>query len=246
MQTWIISSIRGFKPFLRTGRPFLQESLALLPDESRKLVIEEFINTRVLRILEPGFYPRFAGGAGRSGKGYYQSRGASAGFTLRRRFSGYARQNLKRRFEEYVNEITRGKESGKVRIVLESSDGLFDKDGQMVEKSSQSLMFDSEKNHSVKESPVECLGMTFQDDEERRNYFLEKLREKLQDPEFRKIEGFPIGSDEDILALSDPPYYLPVLTRLLKILSAAMESLLDPKVPYSREPFAADVSEGRE
>ena len=35
----------------------------------------------------------------------------------------------------------------------------------------------------------------------------ERLREKLKDPEFRKIEGFPIGSDEDILALSDPPYY---------------------------------------
>jgi hypothetical protein len=54
---------------------------------------------------------------------------------------------------------------------------------------------------------VECLGMTFETDEKRREYFLEKLREKLKDPEFRRIEGFPIGSDEDILALSDPPYY---------------------------------------
>ncbi len=54
---------------------------------------------------------------------------------------------------------------------------------------------------------VECLGMTFESDEARRAYFLEKLRERLRDPEFRKIEGFPIGSDEDILALSDPPYY---------------------------------------
>ena len=54
---------------------------------------------------------------------------------------------------------------------------------------------------------VICLGMTFPNDEERRKYFLEKLREKLTDPEFRKIEGFPIGEDEDILALSDPPYY---------------------------------------
>ena len=49
--------------------------------------------------------------------------------------------------------------------------------------------------------------MTFENDEKRREYFLEKLREKLKDPEFRKIEGFPIGKDEDILALSDPPYY---------------------------------------
>ena len=57
------------------------------------------------------------------------------------------------------------------------------------------------------QEPVECLGMTFENDEKRREYFLEKLREKLKDPEFRKIEGFPIGEDEDILALSDPPYY---------------------------------------
>ena len=56
-------------------------------------------------------------------------------------------------------------------------------------------------------TPVECLGMTFHNDEARRTYFTDKLREKLKDPEFRKIEGFPIGKDEDILALSDPPYY---------------------------------------
>ena len=47
----------------------------------------------------------------------------------------------------------------------------------------------------------------FESDEARREYFLEKLRQKLKDPEYRKIEGFPIGEDEDILALSDPPYY---------------------------------------
>ena len=57
------------------------------------------------------------------------------------------------------------------------------------------------------EGQFECLGMTFENDEARRAYFLERLREKLADPEFRKIEGFPIGKDEDILALSDPPYY---------------------------------------
>jgi hypothetical protein len=57
------------------------------------------------------------------------------------------------------------------------------------------------------DSPVQCLGMTFENDEKRREYFLEILKEKLKDPEFRKIEGFPIGEDEDILNLSDPPYY---------------------------------------
>jgi hypothetical protein len=45
-----------------------------------------------------------------------------------------------------------------------------------------------------------------QPDAERAAY-VERLAEKLRDPEFRKIEGFPIGSDEAILALSDPPYY---------------------------------------
>ena len=55
--------------------------------------------------------------------------------------------------------------------------------------------------------PVTCLGMEFESDEARREYFTKELRKKLQDPEFRTIEGFPIGEDEDILALSDPPYY---------------------------------------
>lgn len=66
----------------------------------------------------------------------------------------------------------------------------------------QILNFESD-NFESKNSPVMCLGLEFSDDEARRSYFLEKLREFLSDPEFRKIEGFPIGEDEDILALSD-------------------------------------------
>lgn len=93
--------------------------------------------------------------------------------------------------------------------------------------------------------PVDCLGMTFPTDMERRRYFMEKLREKLQEPEFRKINGFPLGSDEDILALSDPPYYTacpnPWLADFLKRYGMPH----DPRKPYSREPFAADVSEGK-
>ncbi len=61
------------------------------------------------------------------------------------------------------------------------------------------------KNNS--HGPVTCLGMEFENDEDRRDHFTELLREKLKNPEFREIEGFPIGEDEDILALSDPPYY---------------------------------------
>ena len=94
--------------------------------------------------------------------------------------------------------------------------------------------------------PVECLGMVFDDDEARREYFLEKLGEKLQDPEFRKIEGFPIGTDEAILALSDPPYYTACPNPFLAEWLQEHSKLYDPATDtYHREPFAADVSEGR-
>jgi len=93
--------------------------------------------------------------------------------------------------------------------------------------------------------PVECLGMTFENDDARRKYFVDKLREKLKNPEFRKIEGFPIGSDEDILALSDPPYYTACPNPWLGEFVKCYGKPYDPAVPYSREPFAVDVSEGK-
>ena len=93
--------------------------------------------------------------------------------------------------------------------------------------------------------PVECLGLTFADDAARREHFLAILREKLQDPAFRQIEGFPLGSDEDILALSDPPYYTacpnPFIAEFIRLYGTPY----DPAVPYHKEPFAADVSEGK-
>ena len=93
--------------------------------------------------------------------------------------------------------------------------------------------------------PVECLGMTFQSDDARRAYFLDKLRERLQDPEFRKIEGFPIGADEDILALSDPPYYTACPNPFIEDFILHYGRPYDPSEPYHREPFAVDVSEGK-
>ena len=93
---------------------------------------------------------------------------------------------------------------------------------------------------------VECLGMAFENDEKRREYFLGKLREKLKDPEFRKIKGFPIGEDEDILALSDPPYYTacpnPFIEDFIKRYGKPYDPVTDD---YRREPFATDVSEGK-
>ena len=93
--------------------------------------------------------------------------------------------------------------------------------------------------------PVECLGMSFPNDEARREYFHKMLGEKLKDPEFRKTEGFPIGSDEDILAMSDPPYYTACPNPFLTDFVRRYGKRYDPSVPYSREPFAVDVSEGK-
>lgn len=92
---------------------------------------------------------------------------------------------------------------------------------------------------------VECLGMRFSSDEERRAYFIEKLREKLRDPEFRKVEGFPIGSDEDILALSDPPYYTACPNPFVEDFVRLYGTPYDPSELYKEEPFATDVSEGK-
>ena len=105
-------------------------------------------------------------------------------------------------------------------------------------------LFDEEP--TVQGGPVTCLGMTFANDAERRACFTEQLREKLKDPEFREIKGFPIGSDEDILALSDPPYYTacpnPWLADFIMEWEAAKPA---GNVLYHREPFATDVSEGK-
>ncbi len=81
----------------------------------------------------------------------------------------------------------------------------------------------------------------------------------------RKIEGFPIGDDEAILALSDPSYYTacpnPFLPEIIEQWQAerrATRQQLDlpddtngdkqyaaRSTQYEREPFAADVSEGK-
>jgi predicted RNA-binding Zn-ribbon protein involved in translation (DUF1610 family) len=109
----------------------------------------------------------------------------------------------------------------------------------------QQTRFETEGPATRDSGPVTCLGLTFPNDEERRKHFLGILREKLKDPEFRKIEGFPIGSDEDILALSDPPYYTACPNPFIADFIKHYGKPYDPSKPYSREPFAADVSEGK-
>ncbi len=144
--------------------------------------------------------------------------------------------------------------------------------------------------------PVECLGMTFSNDEERRDYFLKKLREGLEElhaklggvpfttvedavERMKSVEKWPIGDDarlrelsermrhadsskdllqrwkdevgfphgeiEDILNLSDPPYYTACPNPFIADFIKHYGKPYDPNVPYSKEPFAADVSEGK-
>lgn len=93
--------------------------------------------------------------------------------------------------------------------------------------------------------PVECLGQMFPNDSARREHYLKLLAEKLQDPAFRNIEGFPVGSDEDILVLSDPPYYTACPNPFIEGFVRHYGNPYDLSVKYSKEPFAADVSEGK-
>ncbi|NDY41988.1 DNA methylase [Dissulfurirhabdus thermomarina] len=172
---------------------------------------------------------------------------------------------------------------------------------------------------SDRRGPVECLGLTFESDEERREYFLKKLREgleelhaklggvpfttvedavarlkslekwpvgdeqrirelaermaqaarqspksKVQGPEsgtgstldighgtldllrlYKDEVGFPHGEIEDILNLSDPPYYTACPNPFIADFIKHYGKPYDPNVPYSKEPFAVDVSVGK-
>ena len=99
----------------------------------------------------------------------------------------------------------------------------------------------------AEQGPVTVFGLTFKNDEERRQYFREELRRRL--PELRKIEGFPIGEDDDIINLSDPPYYTACpnpwlngisVTKTKKVVNAPFNSDLssDERHPvYSFHPY---------
>lgn len=62
----------------------------------------------------------------------------------------------------------------------------------------------------------------------------------------RDIEGFPIGTDEDIIALSDAPYYTacpnPFIEEFIQENGHPYDEETDD---YQREPFSSDVSEGK-
>jgi len=94
---------------------------------------------------------------------------------------------------------------------------------------------------------------TTPEEQAKRSEYRRRLAEYLKDPAFRAIEGFPIGTDEAILALSDPPYYTacpnPFIPEIMdgwqreRVQTRAALGLPAESTP--REPFATDVSEGK-
>ena len=96
-----------------------------------------------------------------------------------------------------------------------------------------------------------CLGKEFNSEDERKEYFRTELRKKL--PELKKMEGFPIGEDDDIINLSDPPYYTacpnPWLNDFIELWEEEKKQLVkdgNRSVNFDvNEPYAADVSEGK-
>ncbi len=160
----------------------------------------------------------------------------------------------------------------------------------------QDSLFENQEHKTRNQGPVECLGMTFENDEARREHFLGLLREGLEElhaklggvpfttvedavERMKSVEkwpmgdearlrelaermrhadsskdlfqrwkdevGFPHGEIEDILNLSDPPYYTACPNPFIKDFIKYYGKPYDPNVPYSKEPFAADVSEGK-
>lgn len=113
----------------------------------------------------------------------------------------------------------------------------------------ENLFTDIETKEEQK--PVTVLGKTFSSDEERREYFRNELRNKL--PELKEIEGFPIGEDEDIINLSDPPYYTACPNPWLNDFIAEWEEEKKELEKQGKrkadfevtEPYASDVSEGK-
>ena len=115
-----------------------------------------------------------------------------------------------------------------------------------------SLFKDSDFEKTGKQdSKVICLGLEFDNETERLNYFRQELRNKLS--ELRNIEGFPEGNDEDIIKLSNPPYYTacpnPWLNEIINEWEKDKKELENKHKRKShfdvKRPYTSDISEGK-
>jgi len=163
----------------------------------------------------------------------------------------------------------------------------------------QQTMFDSKQPATPDSGPVTCLGMTFEDDEARREHFLRRLRQGLEElhaklggfpfttvedavERMKSVEKWPMGNDarlrdlaermrdahrnepekdllqlwkdqvgfphgeiEDILNLSDPPYYTACPNPFVEDFIKHYGKPYDPNALYDKKPFSADITEGR-
>lgn len=113
----------------------------------------------------------------------------------------------------------------------------------MSKKIEQTSFFEKIEN---KTGPVTCLGLVFDNEDERRRYFREELRKKL--PELKEMEGYPMGEDEDIIELSDPPFFTvcpnPWINKIIDEWNKNKKENQN-SLAFKREPFVADVSEGK-
>lgn len=127
----------------------------------------------------------------------------------------------------------------------DNNNSLFSQ--EEMERMEPNSLFNPDNQHK----PVTCLGMTFDSEDARREYFREELRKKL--PELKLIEGFPIGEDDDIINLSDPPYYTacpnPWLNDFIEEWEkekVVLEKEGKRKASFEvSEPYVSDVSEGK-
>ena len=128
-----------------------------------------------------------------------------------------------------------------------TSKGRSDGSGDLFIEGSGQLRFvdKSAEQQVLEKGTVECLGMRFDSDDARRAYFTERLQQKLADAEFRKTPGFPAGSDEDIIRMSDAPWYTACPNPFLTDFARVYGKPCDPTDRYQRDPFAVDVSVGK-
>jgi len=94
--------------------------------------------------------------------------------------------------------------------------------------------------------PVECLGHVFPSEIARQEHYNKLLLEHLKNADVRKIEGFPNATDDAILKLSTPPFYTACPNPFIDDFIKSNGTQYDQSIPYSKAPFAADVSEGKQ
>lgn len=92
--------------------------------------------------------------------------------------------------------------------------------------------------------PVTCLDIAFENDDARREHFRSLLRARLADSEFRSTPGFPDGSDDDIVKMSDPPYYTACPNPFIGDWVASIPGPVTHEA-YVRAPLAVDVAVGK-